>query len=60
MRHGPPHCALHVLALVNNGALLSEMANPLPQRMVQQEGVDLYCFEGGLMNEIVAGIIRTR
>jgi hypothetical protein len=42
MRHGPPHGALHVLALVNNGARLSEMAIPFPQRKVQEEGADLY------------------
>ena len=60
-----PHGALHVLALVNNGARLSEMAIPCPQHKVQEE-VDLTPywpetennFEGGLMNEIVAGIIR--
>jgi len=41
MRHGPPHGALHVLALVNNGARLSEMAIPSPQHKVQEEAVDL-------------------
>ena len=41
MRHGPPHGVLHVLALVNNGARLSEMAIPSPQHKVQEEAVDL-------------------
>jgi hypothetical protein len=31
MLHGPPHGALHVLALVNNGAHISQMATRLPQ-----------------------------
>ena len=41
MLHGPPHGALHVLALVNNGARLSEMAIPSPQHKSQEEAVDL-------------------
>ena len=31
MLHGPPHGALHVLALVNNGARISQMAIQSPQ-----------------------------
>jgi hypothetical protein len=31
MLHGPPHGALHVLALVNNGARISQMAIRSPQ-----------------------------
>jgi hypothetical protein len=38
MLHGPPHGALHVLALVNNGACPSQMAIRSPQHKCPNQG----------------------
>jgi hypothetical protein len=59
MLHGPPHGALHLLALVNNGACLTDGNSVTPAQVtsIKEKSIDLTVLAGDRNSILVGGAL---